>query len=175
MSETLKRFLGVAMPAPAPQRELVVVPPAPPMLAELAAIEAQEEAGARAAAASARRQTAIASVALVQMQARFAAQARALAALEAQMGAARALLPAAAKAPRAPRPQGAGGPSPRSGGDWRTSVPYQFWLAYKRAYKADGATQKELSALCKARGIDQADRGAATLARAHEALPAARP
>ena len=37
MSETLKRFLGVAMPAPAPQRELVVVPPAPPMLAELAA------------------------------------------------------------------------------------------------------------------------------------------
>ena len=39
----------------------------------------------------------------------------------------------------------------------------------------DGATQKELSALCKARGIDQADRGAATLARAHEALPAARP
>jgi Protein of unknown function (DUF3102) len=37
MSETLKRILGATLPIASPQRELVVVQPPPPTLAELAA------------------------------------------------------------------------------------------------------------------------------------------
>ncbi|MHC2948912.1 hypothetical protein [Bradyrhizobium diazoefficiens] len=49
MSETLKRFIGSAMPIAAPQRELVVVPPLPPTLDELAAIIRDAHADVEAA------------------------------------------------------------------------------------------------------------------------------
>jgi hypothetical protein len=148
-----------------------------PLQAELAALQAHE-------AALSRQRAAVAAVATFQLGVRQRALRCALAAVDAQLEAARAALPAAAPAkpakpakqssssngPRAPQRQAdAGAPTPQP---WKSSPSYMFWSEYKKLYgKVDPATQKELTALCGANGIDQkawfADRSADALARAH--------
>jgi PAS domain-containing protein len=51
-----------------------------------------------------------------------------------------------------------------------TNPAHLFFVAFRRAYKNTGLTQKEVSATCKAAGIDQRDQSPANLERAHSAL-----
>lgn len=51
--------------------------------------------------------------------------------------------------------------------------PMRFFQAFARKYKAANVTQKELTAFCRANGVNQADRSPENLKRAYDKLVAA--
>jgi hypothetical protein len=53
---------------------------------------------------------------------------------------------------------------------WKTSVPYQFWVAYQRQFRIAAHTQKVLTETCKKYGVDQTVPSVANLTKVRDLL-----
>jgi hypothetical protein len=141
------------------------------LLEQLRAIEEEEEQQQRAQAQAAGQRAAIAQVAIVQLRPRYQALLAAACAVEEQIAQAREVIRAAQpQQPSTTQTTTTSAPQTRPDGK-PNHFPMRFYQAYRTRYKGT-ATQRQVTAACRAAKIDQSDRSPENLARAHAALRA---